>query len=93
MSSQDANEAKGHRRREGRAVVRLNAAALWQRVALLNRNQSWLAREVGISHGYLSMLVNTGRAPSGRIRSRMQKALGVDDFHELFNTEERNDNH
>ena len=91
MSSQDANEAKGHRRRGGRAVVRLDTAARWQRLALLNRSQSWLAREVGISHGYLSMLVNAGRAPSRRIRSRMQKALGVENFEDLFRLEDSDD--
>ena len=51
-----------------------------QRV-LLNRSQNWLAREIGVSPGYVSKLVNEGRAPSGRIRERMQKALGVNDFH------------
>ena len=91
MRSRDANEAKGHRRRAERIVVRLDTAALWRRLALLNRSQNWLAREVGISPGYLSMLVNAGRAPSGRIRRRMQKALGVDDFEDLFRLEESND--
>ena len=91
MNPQDANEAKGHRKRGGRAVVRLNAAALWRRLALLNRSQNWLAREVGISHGYLSMLVSTGRAPSGRIRERMQKALGVESFEDLFELEDSDD--
>ena len=91
MRSRDANEAKGHRRRAGRIVVRLDTAALWRRLALLNRFQNWLAREVGISPGYLSMLVNAGRAPSGRTRRRMQKALGVDDFEDLFRLEESND--
>ena len=33
------------------------------------------------------MLVNGGRSPSGRIRRRMQKALGVDDFNQLFTLE------
>ena len=70
----------GPRRREGRTVVRLDAAALWKRLALLNRSQNWLAREIGISSGYMSMLVNGGRAPSGRIRRRMLKALGSDRF-------------
>ncbi len=88
MNPQKANERKDHRRRGGRAVVRLDAAALWRRLNLLNRSQSWLAREIGISPGYLSMLVNAGRAPSGRIRARMQKALGVDDFSDLFRLEE-----
>ena len=91
MRSRDANEAKGHRRQAGRIVVRLDTAALWRRLALLNRSQNWLAREVGISPGYLSMLVNAGRAPSGRIRRRMQKALGVDDFEDLFRLEDSND--
>ena len=91
MRSQDANEAKGRPRRAGRTVVRLDAAALWRRLNLLNRSQNWLAREVGISPGYLSMLVNEGRAPSGRIRQRMQKALGVDNFQELFTMEVNND--
>ena len=68
MRSRDANEAKGRPRRAGRTVVRLDAAALWKRLALLNRSQNWLAREIGISPGYLSLLVNEGRAPSGRIR-------------------------
>ena len=88
MPSQDAHKQKGPRRRGGRAVVRLNAAALWQRLALLNRSQSWLAREVGISHGYLSMLVTAGRAPSGRIRRRMLKALELTRFEDLFRLEE-----
>ena len=37
------------------------------------------------------MLVNEGRAPSGRIRRRMQRALGVDNFHELFTQEDCDD--
>ena len=40
---------------------------LWERLTLLNRSQNWLAREVGVSPGYISMLVNAGRTPSGRI--------------------------
>lgn len=88
MRSHDANDAKGLRRRGGRAVVRLDATALWERLALLNRSQSWLAREAGITPSYLSMLVNAGRAPSSCIRRRMQKALGVKEFHELFRLED-----
>ena len=88
----DIYETKGSRRtRRQRIVVRLNARALWDRLDLLNRSQRWLARETGISPGYLSMLVNQGRAPSGRIRRRMQTALGVEDFRELFDLEEPNE--
>ena len=88
MNTEKADQSKGHRRRGGRTVVRLNTAALWERLTKLNRSQNWLARQIGISPGYMSMLVNAGRTPSGRIRSRMQKALGVHDFDELFTTEE-----
>ena len=63
-SQDDHNKKKGPRRRVGRTVVRLNTAALWERLTLLNRSQNWLAREVGVSPGYISMLVNAGRTPS-----------------------------
>ena len=93
MSLPDANEAKGRPRRAGRTVVRLDTAALWRRLAVLNRSQNWLAREVGMSPGYLSTLVNEGRAPSGRIRRRMQMGLGITRFEELFRLEDRHDQH
>ena len=67
-----------------RTVVLLKTRALWDRLEMLGRSQNWLAREVGISRGYLSTLVNEGRAPSGRIRRRMQRIMGVEDFDELF---------
>ncbi len=67
-----------------RTVVLLKTRALWDRLERLGRSQNWLAREVGISRGYLSTLVNEGRAPSGRIRRRMQRVLGVEDFDDLF---------
>ena len=84
---QHTGESSGPRRRPGRIVVRLDTAAVWRRLALLNRSQNWLAREIGVSPGYVSMLVNEGRAPSGRIRERMLKALGVDDFSQIFRLE------
>ncbi len=87
MFSQHINCERGPRRRRGRRVVRLDTAALWERLALLGRSQNWLAQEIGVSPGYVSLLVNEGRAPSGCIRERMLKALGVDDFHQLFRLE------
>ena len=81
----------GPRRRRGRTVVRLDSAAVWRRLALLNRSQNWLAREMGVSPGYISKLVNEGRAPSGRIRRRMLKALGLNEFHQLFRLEVRDE--
>ena len=76
----------------GRTVVLLKTKALWDRLAMLDRSQNWLAREVGISKSYLSTLVNEGRAPSGRIRRRMKEALNVEDFDELFELRHEDDN-
>ncbi len=70
--------------RPGRTVVRLKTEALWERLALLGRSQNWLARQIGISPGYLSTLVNERRAPSGRIRRRMQDVLGMAELDDLF---------
>ena len=84
-------ESEDPRRRRRRTVVRLNTAALWERLALLGRSQNWLAGKAGISPGYLSMLVKEGRAPSGRIRLRVQEVLGVEDFYQLFTLEDGND--
>ena len=67
-----------------RTVVLLKARALWDRLERLGRSQNWLARELGISRGYLSTLINEGRAPSGRIRRRMREVLKMEDFDELF---------
>ena len=89
--SQHTGESSGPRRRRGRTVVRLDTAALWKRLALMNRSQNWLAREIGVSPGYVSMLVNEGRTPSGRVRKRMLKALGLNDFNQLFRLEVQDD--
>ena len=86
-SQQHRSRPGGPRRRRGRAVVRLDAAALWERLAELDRSQNWLARETGVSHAYLSMLVNGGRAPSEGIQRRMLKALGLSQFDQLFRPE------
>ena len=91
MPSRNNHRRKGPRRRGGRNVVRLDAEALWRRLELLDRSQSWLAREIGVSPAYVSMLVNGGRSPSGRIRRRMRKALGATNSKELFKTEDKHE--
>ena len=88
---QKPDDSRGPRRRRGRTVVRLDTAALWERLAIMNRSQNWLAREIGVSPSYVSMLVNEGRTPSGRVRKRMLKALGLTDFHQLFRMEVQDD--
>ncbi len=70
--------------RRRRTLVTLKPEPLWERLAVLGRSQNWLAHEAGISPGYLSMLVNGKRSPSGHLRRRLQQILEVEDFHELF---------
>ena len=91
IPTQHSNRPRGPRGRGGRTVVRLDAAALWERLALLDRSQNWLARQMGVSPAYVSMLVNGGRAPSGPIQRRMLKALGLNQFHQLFTLEVTDD--
>ena len=88
MASNRTERPRGRRRRGAGSTVRLDARSLWKRLALLNRSQNWLAKEIGISSGYMSKLVTAGRAPSGRIRHRMLTALGIEDFSELFRLDE-----
>ena len=75
-----------------RPPVRLKREVLWKRLEALNRSQTWLAREAGITPGYLSALVNEGRAPSGSVRRRLQEVLGMCGFDELFELEDRDEN-
>ena len=91
MPSQHSKRPGGPRGRGGRAVVRLDAAAFWERLALLDRSQNWLAREIGVSHAHVSLLVNGGRAPSEGIQGRMLKALGLNRFQQLFTLEVNDD--
>ena len=92
MASNRTDRPRGRRRRGAGSNVRLDARSLWRRLALLNRSQNWLAQEIGISSGYMSKLITGGRAPSGRIRQRMLKALGVENFSELFRLDDEEEN-
>lgn len=65
-------------------AARLQAAAVWKRLTELNHSQAWLARKAGITPGYLSLLIAGRRRPSARVRQRIQDALGIEDFYELF---------
>ena len=72
------------RRRRPTTRVILNAAAVWKLLDRLDISQNELARLAGISPSHLSFLMNGERSPSPRVRRRLQQALGVDDFHQLF---------
>ena len=51
MRSQGMNGERGTRRRRGRNVIRLNGAALWERLALLNRSQNRPVERYVSCHG------------------------------------------
>ncbi len=72
------------RQRKSRPRVRLNPEAAWEHLSRRNMTQNELARAAGITAGHVSLLMNGKRSPSPGVRRRLQAALGVTDFHELF---------
>ena len=48
-------------------MIRLRSQVVWDYLALKKRPQNWLADELGISRGHLSMLLNHDRAPLGQV--------------------------
>ena len=74
-----------HRQSPNRRV-RIKVAAIYERLDRLHMSQSALAREAGLTTGYVSQLVS-GKTPSPDVRRCIQEALGVVDFDELFEPE------
>ena len=72
------------RRRTSRPRVRLNPQAVWEHLGRRDMSQNELARAAGITSGHISLLMNDRRSPSPDVRRRLQAALGVTDFDELF---------
>ena len=64
--------------------VWLNGPAVWQRLGRYNISQNDLARRIGVTSGYFSLLVNGKRCPSPRTRQRLQEVLGNAEFDDLF---------
>ena len=75
------------RRRTSRPRVRLNPQAVWEHLSRRNMSQNELARAVSVSSGHISLLMNGKRSPSPSVRRRLQAALGVTDFDDLFTME------
>ncbi len=68
--------------------VRLNPDPVWAFLEERGISQNELARMAGISSGYFSQLLSGRAYPSPPVRRRLQRALGVSDFDELFITAE-----
>ena len=64
--------------------VQLNRNAAWRLMDRLHMTQNELARRAGLTSGYVSMLLNGRRFPSPEKRRRLQEALGVSEFDDLF---------
>ena len=75
----------GKRRRQ---TVRLNAGAVWAHLNRRNLAQNELARQLGITSGYLSQLMSGQRCPSPQLRRRLVRALGDPTFDDLFVVED-----
>ena len=75
------------RRRTSRPRVRLNPQAVWEHLRRRDMTQNELARAEGITPGHISLLMNDRRSPSPDVRRRLQEALRVTDFDELFSLE------
>ncbi len=82
MTRQGEARDMKHRQSPGRVI--LNPVAVWELLDQLEISQNQLARLAGISPGHLSLLMNGKRSPAPKVRRRLMRALGVDDFHRLF---------
>ena len=52
--------------------------------ALKHKPETTLARQAGITSGYLSLLMSGKRCPSSDVRRRLMDALSVTRFEDLF---------
>lgn len=77
-------EQEEMKRRQPSSRVILRAAAVWRLLDERDISQNELARLCGLSSGYMSQLVGGTRSPSAQVRRRIQQALGITDFDELF---------
>ncbi|MYC06805.1 MAG: helix-turn-helix domain-containing protein [Chloroflexi bacterium] len=76
--------AREVKRRQPSSRVVLRAVAVWRLLDERGISQNELARLCGLSSGYMSQLVGGTRSPSPRVRRRIQQALEITDFDELF---------
>ena len=58
--------------------------SVWRLLDERDISQDELARLCGVSSGYMSQLVGGTRSPLAQVGRRIQQALGITDFDELF---------
>jgi len=69
---------------------RFKSVTLARRLARRNLSQNSLAREIGISSGFLSQLLSGARNPGPKTRTRIMAAFPTASFDELFEETEVN---
>ena len=79
------------KRRRPAFRVRLDQRKAWARLNALNMSQNELARRIGRSSGYVSLMFNGERCPSPETRKRLMEVLQVSRFEDLFYLEENGD--
>ncbi|MCY3557887.1 MAG: helix-turn-helix transcriptional regulator [Chloroflexi bacterium] len=79
------------KRRRASPAVRLKPEPLWEQITRRNMSQNDLARRAEISSGYLSQLIGGKKSPSPDVRRRLQAALEISRFDELFVMEYRDE--
>ena len=67
--------------------VRIKITAVYAQLDRLHMSQSDLARKAALTTGYVSQVISGKRTPSPAVRRRIQDALRVNDFDELFELE------
>ena len=64
--------------------VKLRPGPVWELITQRNMSQNELASQAGISSGYLSQLISGRKSPSPEVRRRLQAALEISCFEDLF---------
>ncbi len=71
--------------------VKLRPEPVWEQISRRNMSQNELARQARISSGYLSQLISGRKSPSPDVRKRLQAALEIGQFEDLFTLEYSDD--
>ena len=64
--------------------VKIRSDQVWELINRRNMSQNELASLSGISSGYLSQLITGRKCPSPEVRRRLQAALEISCFEDLF---------
>ena len=72
------------KRRRASPRVKLKPEPVWEKINRRNMSQNELARRAEISSGYLSQLISGSKSPSPDVRRRLQAALEMSQFDDLF---------